>query len=79
MLLPREQSPWNCGYFLGAIALQALAQSRNGRADVSELQQRMSKLINRVVSPTQVVSAAAWLFLIDAIRLGEDGMIEKCS
>lgn len=79
MLLPREQSPWNCGYFLGAIALRALSQSRNGKADLTDLQQRMSGLINRAVSPTQVVAAAAWLYLIDAIKLDDDGMIEKCN
>ena len=78
MLLPREQSPWNCGYFLGAIALQALKESQNGKADLTDLQRRMSSLINRSISPTQVVAAAAWLYLIDAIRLDEDGMIEKC-
>lgn len=78
MLLPREQSPWNCGYFLGAIALQALKESRNGKADLTDLQRRMSSLINRSISPTQVVAAAAWLYLIDAIRLDEYGMIEKC-
>jgi len=79
MLLPREQSPWNCGYFLGAIALQALNQSRGRKSDLPDLQRRMSSLINRPISPTQVVAAAAWLYLIDAIRLDDNGMIEKCS
>lgn len=79
MLLPREQSPWNCGYYLGAIALQALTESPNHKADLSELQQRMSSLMNRSISPTQVVAAAAWLYLIDAIKLDDDGMIEKCN
>jgi hypothetical protein len=79
MLLPREQSPWNCGYFLGAIALQALRQSQAGRSDLPDLQQNMSLLINRTVSATQVVSAAAWLYLIDAIRLDDEGMITRCN
>jgi len=79
MLLPREQSPWNCGYFLGAIALQALKQSPNGNCDLPGLQRRMSLLINRTVSPTQVVAAAAWLYLIDAIKLNDDGMIARCN
>jgi hypothetical protein len=78
MLLPREQSPWNCGYFLGAICLQALEESK-GQSDLQDLQHRMSGLLNRAVSPTQVVAAAAWLFLIDAIRLEDDGSIVKCS
>lgn len=79
MLLPREQSPWNCGYFLGAIALQALDQSRDGKYDVPGLQRHMSSLMNRSISPTQVLAAAAWLYLIGAIELDDDGMIAKCN
>jgi hypothetical protein len=79
MLLPREQSPWNCGYFLGAIALQSLNQSRDGKCDLPSLQRLMSSLIKRSVSPTQVIAAAAWLYLIDAIKLDDDGMIAKCN
>jgi hypothetical protein len=79
MLLPREQSPWNCGYFLGAIALEAIRQSTNGKCDLPELQQRMGILISRPVSPTQVVTAAAWLYLIDTIRVDDDGMITRCT
>lgn len=62
MLLPREQSPWNCGYFLGAVALGALSHSPNGKADLLELQRLMSKTLSRPISPTQVVTAASWLF-----------------
>jgi hypothetical protein len=79
MLLPREQSPWNCGYFLGAIALQALAQSPNHQCDFTDLQQKMSGLINRSISGTQVLTAAAWLYLIDAIKLDDNGMIVRCN
>jgi hypothetical protein len=79
MLLPREQSPWNCGYFLGAIALEALSKSANGQCDLPSLQHQMSLLLKKSVSPTQVITAAAWLYLIDAIRLDENGMISKCS
>ena len=79
MLLPREQSPWNCGYFLGAVALRALGHSPNGKSDLPNLQNKMSGLLGRPISPTQVVSAAAWLYLIDAVRLDEDGTIAKCS
>ena len=78
MLLPREQSPWNCGYFLGAVALQALNQSPDGKFDLPDLQQQMSLLINRSISATQVVTAAEWLYLIDAIRLEDDGKITRC-
>jgi hypothetical protein len=77
MLLPREQSPWNCGYFLGAVALQVLTSSRE-KADLKELQKRMSAQLNRAVSPTQAVSAAAWLFLLGAIELEENGSIVLC-
>ena len=42
MLLPREQSPWNCGYYLGAIALRALNKAPEERADLLALQERMS-------------------------------------
>jgi hypothetical protein len=77
MLLPREQSPWNCGYFLGAIALQAIEQA--GICDLPEIQRRMSLLIGRSISPTQVVSAAAWLYLLGAIRLDDEGMVTACN
>ena len=78
MLLPREQSPWNCGYFLGAIALQALQATRGGKSDLPELQKAMSRILRRAISPTQVVMATSWLYLIDAIRMDDDGMIVKC-
>lgn len=79
MLLPREQSPWNCGYFLGAIALQVLNESAVGKVDLTDLQHGMSDLMSRTISPTQVIIAVSWLFLIDAILLSDDGMIQKCS
>lgn len=79
MLLPREQSPWNCGYFLGAVALRALSTSTSGRLDLSELQRGMSSYMRRSISPTQVVAAAAWLYLIDAVELDDKGMLVKCS
>ena len=78
MLLPREQSPWNCGYFLGAVALRALDLSDSPNSDLAELQRRMTDLLRRTISPTQVVAAVAWLYLIDAIRLDDDGTIVKC-
>jgi hypothetical protein len=78
MLLPREQSAWNCGYFLGAIALQALSKARAGKSDLVELQNAMSEILARPISPTQVMAAASWLYLIDAIRLDDDGAIVKC-
>lgn len=79
MLLPREQSPWNCGYYLGAIALRALSDAPKERSDVSALQERMSSLIQRPISSTQVIIAAAWLYLLGAIELDDDGMVVKCS
>ena len=79
MLLPREQSAWNCAYYLGAIALKALSQSPEGKCDLLKLQQKMSLLMKRAVSPTQVMSAAAWLFLIDAVHLDEDGMLSDAT
>jgi hypothetical protein len=78
MLLPREQGPWNCGYYLGAIALQALRDTNGGRSDLPELQARMSVIIKRAVSITQVVAAIAWLYLIDAVELDDNGMVARC-
>jgi hypothetical protein len=78
MLLPREQSPWNCGYVLGAVALDVLGKSRSGKLDLAELQKAMSSGLGKQVSPTQAVAAAAWLFLLDAIDLDEDGRVGKC-
>jgi len=78
MLLPREQSPWNCGYFLGAIALRALQALPEHRGDLQSLQNRMGALIHREVSSTQVVVAAAWLYLLGAIEMDEDGMVRSC-
>lgn len=79
MLLPREQSPWNCGYYLGAMALQALSQAPGNKLDLPSLQERMSFLTKRPISLTQAVSAAAWLYLIDAVQLDETGALQKCS
>jgi hypothetical protein len=79
MLLPREQSPWNCSYFLGAIALEAMVNSTKGKLDLPELQRTMSSNLGKEVSPTQVLAAVAWLFLLDAIELDEDGRLVKCS
>ncbi len=79
MLLPREQSPWNCGYFLGAIALKALGESPGERADLEGLQLSMSRLIKRDISPTQAIMAAAWLYLAGAIETEEIGMIKRCT
>lgn len=79
MLLPLEQSPWNCGYYLGAMALQALSQAPDSKLDLPSLQDQMSLLTKRPISPTQAVTAAAWLYLIDAVRLDETGALQKCS
>lgn len=79
MLLPREQSPWNCGYYLGAMALKALDQADHKKLDLPDLQYQMALMTKRAISPTQVVSAAAWLYLIDAVKLDETGAIKKCS
>jgi hypothetical protein len=50
-----------------------------GKCDLPKLQQEMSLLMKRTVSPTQVVSAAAWLFLIDAVRLDENGILSDAT
>ena len=76
MLLPREQSPWNCAYVLGAIALTALKQ---GDADLKELQSRMTEIMGRRISPMQTLSAASWLFLIGKTQLDHDGRLTLCS
>ena len=78
MLLPKEQSSWNCGYFLGAIALQALDQCPKRRADLAELQRCMSELSGRPISPTQVIAAATWLFLLGLVGADDDGAIARC-
>jgi hypothetical protein len=79
MLLPREQGAWNCGYYLGAIALKALRQSPDGKSDLPRLQRQMGELMARSVSPTQVLNAVAWLFLIDAVQLDENGMLSDAT
>lgn len=79
MLLPREQSPWNCGYYLGAIALRALNKAPKERADLLALQELMSSIIQRPVSLTQVITAAAWLYLLGVIELDDHGVVVKCS
>lgn len=78
MLLPREQSPWNCGYYLGAMALKALSDAPDRKLDLPSLQARMSFVTRRKISPTQVVAAAAWLYLIDAVKLDENGVLQQC-
>lgn len=79
MLLPREQSPWNCGYYLGAMALKALSEAPNRTLDLQNLQKRMSVVTRREISPTQAVSAAAWLYLIDVVKLDENGSLQQCN
>lgn len=79
MLLPREQSPWNCGYYLGAMALKALNDAPNKKLDLQNLQRRMSIVTRREISPTQAVAAAAWLYLIDAVKIDEDGALQQCN
>jgi hypothetical protein len=79
MLLPREQGPWNCGYYLGAMALKALSEAPDRKLDLPNLQERMGLLSKRAISPTQAVTAAAWLYLIDAVKLDETGAIQKCN
>lgn len=76
MLLPREQTPWNCGYALGAYALKAL---RDKPADIQELQAHMSQVLGKSVSSTQVIAAISWLYLLDAVRLVEQGKLEICA
>jgi hypothetical protein len=76
MLLPREQSPWNCGYYLGAVALRALQERPTSTWELHDLQVRMSTLTRKTLSPTQVVSAAAWLFLTGSIELDQNGAIK---
>jgi hypothetical protein len=76
MLLPREQSPWNCAYVLGASALSALKQ---GDADLPLLQLRMTEILRRRVSPTQTLSAVAWLFLLGRVVLDEKGQLTLCN
>ena len=78
MLLPREQSPWNCGYYLGAMALKVLSQAPDEKLDLLSLQEKMGFIMKRPVSPIQAISAAAWLYLIDAVCLDESGAIIKC-
>ena len=77
MLLPREQSPWNCAYYLGAIALSALSEL--GRGDVLLVQRKMSSLAGRTISPTQTQIALAWLYLLGAVTLNANGELERCS
>lgn len=79
MLLPREQSPWNCGYYLGAMALKALSEAPDKTLDLQALQWRMSVITHRAISPTQAVAAAAWLYLIDAVKLDETGSLQQCN
>ncbi len=76
MLLPREQSPWNCGYALGAIALRALSRES---ADLLDLRERMTELAKTEISVTQAVQALAWLYLLSAIELSEEGKITRCN
>jgi hypothetical protein len=79
MLLPREQSPWNCGYFLGGIALGVLAEKRGMALDLFGLQKAMSVKLRREVSPTQVTIAASWLFLLGVVKLDDQGRLVKCN
>ncbi len=79
MLLPREQRPWNCGYFLGAAGLMVFRDSGDLKLSLEDLQARMSQVTGREISLAQVVSAAAWLYLLGAVQADENGMISICA
>lgn len=79
MLLPRGQNSWNCGYFLGAIALQVLSEHKGAKTDIHALRELMTQKIGWTISLTQAVAAASWLFLIKAISLDDNGTIVKCT
>lgn len=79
MLLPREQSSWNCGYALGAYALMVLEKSSEQRLDLLEIQQKMSLALNTDLSMNQVVIALAWLYLLGKVELTEDGKVSTCA
>lgn len=76
MLLPSDQSPWNCSYALGAVALKSLTGVRE--QDLHQLQNSMASIIGRTVSPTQTLLAVAWLFLIEKVAISENGAIQLC-
>lgn len=76
MLLPREQSPWNCAYFLGATALKVL---KEGDADLTELQVRIGETLGRRISPTQTLSAVSWLFLLGKTKSDDNGRLKLCN
>lgn len=76
MLLPKGQDPWNCAYVLGAVVLDEL---RDEPLDFLALHQRMSARVSRSLSSTQLVSALAWLYLINAVSMRKDGAVERCS
>lgn len=79
MLLPNEQSPWNCAYALGAYALDCLSKAPSNGLDTFQLQQEMSKKIGVDLSITQVTLGLTWLFLIDQVEVTKEGVIKKCS
>ena len=58
--------------------IQALSKSVNEQCDLPSLQQQMSLLLKKSISPTQVLIAAAWLYLIDAIKL-DDSMLDDAT
>lgn len=76
MLLPSEQSPWNCGYVLGAAALRCL---RSEPLDLIELRERMAGELRRRISATQAIAAVSWLYLVDIVKINEDGKIALCN
>jgi hypothetical protein len=79
MLLPRGQNSWNCGYFLGAIALEVLSERKSERVDIHALRELMAQKMGWPISITQAVAAASWLFLLKAVSLDDNGMIVKCT
>jgi hypothetical protein len=61
------------------MALQVLDGLPERRADLETLQRNMAEVMEREVSSTQAVTAAAWLYLLGAVELEEGGVLTPCN
>lgn len=75
MLLPDNIHPENSLYFTGSVVLSTVRQGDSW--DLLELYSRV-KAINEITMPIFILSLD-WLFLLNAIKINDNGQIIPCT
>lgn len=76
MLLDKDTHPEKDCYYLGAVLIELLDQSKANEADYLDLYRALYQ--KEGVSINLYALALDWLFLLGAISKGQQGKIKKC-